>query len=63
MKETKVCPFRKGETGAFAICYGNTCMAYLEYDMPVLSGESSTEHVVLCKMMQHPITYPAAHAV
>lgn len=35
-QEIKRCPFRKDENDDFAPCYGTGCMAYYEYDRPVL---------------------------
>ena len=60
--EIKRCPFRTDENGEFAECYGEECMAYLEYDQPVISYEAYREHreppkvrVTACQMMKQPM--------
>lgn len=49
MDEIKRCPFRKDENGEFSPCYGAGCMAYYEYDRPVLPATTcvqfAAEHV------------------
>ena len=63
--EVKRCPFRKDEDGEFAPCYGEGCMAYLEYDQPVftLSTQCSVipqpVHVAMCRRMAQPMPYSA----
>lgn len=60
-KEIKRCPFRKSEDGEFAPRYGNGCMAYTEYDQPVISMstqcgvESPLAHLTICKRMPSPV--------
>ena len=55
------CPFRRTDSGDFAECYGEKCMAYCEYDQPVLSlhdeGKTPPVHVVMCRMMTQPVYY------
>ena len=66
--EIKRCPFRKDEDGEFSPCYGDGCMAYLEYDQPVFAlhpGEESKEppkHVTLCRRMMQPAFYSGSCA-
>lgn len=59
MKEKNMrCPFRKDENGDFAPCYKDECMAYNEYDTPIVTygedgkpnGAGKTVHVVTCKL-------------
>lgn len=63
MKEKKFCPFRKDKNGEFAECYGERCMAYIEYDQPVFPSSLHEEmkeppvHVKVCKMMPQPVFY------
>lgn len=60
--ETKRCPFRKREDGEYMPCYGNECMAYVEYDQPIISWslhdkdeiKAPPVHVTACKMMPMP---------
>lgn len=32
----KLCPFRRSKDGEFLPCYGSKCMAYYEYEQPVI---------------------------
>ena len=52
------CPFRKAENGDFALCYGAECMAYCEYDSPLVVYTPKTDltdvpttHITMCRMM------------
>ena len=67
MNEQKVmrCPFRKGENGDFMPCYGAGCMAYYEYDAPLVAYTASpvtaapTKHIVGCRMAA-PVVPPVS---
>ena len=66
--ETKRCPFRKRDDGEFAVCYGEECMAYAEYDVPIMSWSlhdkdkvNGTEHIATCKMLPMPTYYNCAY--
>lgn len=69
-KEIKRCPFRKDENGDFAPCYGVGCMAYLEYDQPVMQplgecqcGKQKTVRATICRMMPQPPLYAVSSYV
>lgn len=57
------CPFRVTKYGEFAECYGQSCMAYFEYEMSQYNcsentfAETKTYH--MCRKMMHNIPpYP-----
>lgn len=62
-EEIRLCPFRKDEKGQFERCYRTSCMAYLEYDQPVINMTAQSSltpppvHVTLCRMMAQPMYY------
>lgn len=51
----KRCPFRKDENGEFAECYGDKCMAYLEYDAIPFYQKGQEKpapvHYIKCEMV------------
>lgn len=70
MDEIKHCPFRKDEKGEFEPCYGAGCIAYLEYDQPVMQplgecqyGKQETVRVAICRMMPQPPLYAFSSCV
>lgn len=62
-QKTMRCPFRKDISGEFALCYGAECMAYLEYEQPVVCVteqnciEQPPVRVTLCRRMAQPVYY------
>lgn len=65
MGEQKImrCPFRKDDSGDFALCYGAECMAYYECDMPAIPSYTQQAivppptRIKLCRQMPLNVPY------
>lgn len=57
-QENMRCPFRRTKEGDFMACYGKDCMAYCEYDSPIVcytedgkpAETGKVIHVNTCKL-------------
>lgn len=64
MSETKLCPFRKMQSGMFMPCIGEACVAYYEYPLFTYRAETyetTPPPVPRCRMMDTGQTPPAYH--
>lgn len=61
-QQTKYCPFRCKD-GEFAQCYGVACMAYYEYDRPIIDPNAGFtkiekyDKIPCCHKISIPVNY------